>query len=360
MKKEKIFEEKPFFLKKETVTIKEDQVFVILPFKNTLVFEKIIKPVLSNVGFTCKKADDIFNSGALMQDIADSIRESAVIIADLSDKNANVFYELGIAHAFNKRVILLTQNDDDVPSDLKAYRYYKYNVNSTDGISNFEEILKKLKENIDTSLIYNFEFIEKIFDISDEKGNEVLINSEFLKQEEGSFLIWAYINESQIMPIKSGRAWTYIISHASNNGELKKITITDSDNNKKEIPIYPNLWAIGRGANENEVFWRLIFNDGVSEHHLNSNIKLKVGWHMFSAIWSKEKNFIKFYIDNICANQTNFKLWPNDFEKYVFIGTWPNRNKGHYFNSKIGNFIIYKNAISFEKLKDYYLKYKPK
>jgi len=350
MKKEIIFEEQPFFLKKEMLPIKEDQVFVILPFKNTLVFEKIIKPVLSELGFFCKKADDIFNTGSLMQDIADSIRESAVVIADLSDKNANVFYELGIAHAFHKRVILLTQNDDDIPSDLKAYRYYKYNVNNTDGINNFENILKNLKNSIDESLISNFSFSKKIFDISKIKGNEIQINSDFLKQEDGSFLIWAYLDESLITPLKSGKEWTYIISHATNNGERKKIIITDSDNNKKENLIYPNLWAIGRGANESEVLWRLIFNDGVSEYHLNSKIKLDVGWHMFSAIWSKDKDFIKFYIDTVCANQTNFKCWPIEIEKYAFIGTWPNRDKGHYFNSKIGNFIIYKNAISFDKI----------
>jgi len=359
MKKEIIFEENPFFLKKEIVPFKEDQVFVILPFKNTLVFEKIIKPVLSNVGFTCKKADDIFNTGTLMQNIADSIRESAVIIADLTDKNANVFYELGIAHAFNRKVILLTQNDEDVPSDLKAYRYYKYSVNSTDGINNFEETLRKLKENIDTSLIYNFAIKEKIFNISSEKGNEVLIDSNFLKQEEGSFLIWSYLNESLVNPSKSGDEWTYIVSHATNNGEIKKIPITDSDNNKKEIPIYPNLWAIGRGANEKEVFWRLVFNDGRSEYHLISKLELKAGWHMFSAIWSRDKDFIKFYIDNKCESQTNFKCWPTDVEKYAFIGTWPSRAKWHYFNSRIGNLIVFKNAISVEKLEDYYLSDKP-
>lgn len=359
MKKDIIFEEKPFFLKKENLPIKENQVFVILPFKNTLVFEKIIKPILLNVGFICIKADDIFHTGALMQDIADSIRESAVIIADLTDKNANVFYELGIAHAFNKRVILLTQNDEDVPSDLKAYRYFKYNVNTTDGINSFEENLRKLKESIDASFALSLDYLDKIFDISHEKGNEVQISSDFLKQEEGSFLIWAYLDDSHINYSKSGHAWTYIASHTSNNGIKKKIKITDSDNNEKEIQIYPNLWAIGRGANENEVFWRLLFNDGINEHHLISRVKLNVGWHLFSVIWSRDKDFIKLYINNRCENQINFKSWPTEFSKYVFIGTWPNKTKGHYFNSKIGNIIIFKNAIIFEKLQDYYLNNRP-
>ncbi|MBN1462117.1 MAG: hypothetical protein JXQ69_03870 [Paludibacteraceae bacterium] len=356
MKEKMFFDEKPFFLRNETVTLKENQVFVILPFKNTLVFEKIIKPVLLSVGFTCIKADDIFNTGALMQDIADSIRESAVIITDLTGKNANVFYELGIAHAFNKRVILLTQNEDDVPSDLKGYRYYEYNICSTDGIAKFEDILRKLKESIDLSLIVNNEFEEKTFDISSEKGNELQINSDFLKQEEGAFVIWAYLNDKLIHPLKTGKEFTYIASHSTNNGNRAKLKITDLDNNEKEIDIYPNLWAIGRAANENDVIWRFVFNNGNSEHHLKSKIKLEVGWHMFSVVWSKDKDFIKFYIDSKCEDQTNYKFWPTELDKHVYLGTWPNRAKVHYFDSKIGNLIIHKNAIAFEKVNDYFKK----
>lgn len=362
MRNNLVFEENPFFLNDENITIKEDQVFVILPFKHTIIFEKIVKPILANLELRCIKADDIFKTGALMQVIANSIRESAIIIADLTDRNANVFYELGLAHAFKKRVILLTQNDDDVPSDLKANKYYKYDVATTDGIANFEEVLRKLKEGIDLSLI--FEHRDKIYDISSEHGNEEQISSKFLQQQEGAISIWAFLDDFHITATTSETHWNYLISHATNSGNAKKVTYkTDVDNNgeEKEANVYPNYWAIARLANSNGVFWRFACNsDSVSKTDIRSDIKLVKGWHLFSIIWSNDKNYIKFYVDDKLGGQAEFRFWPTDFDKHVFIGTWPTRAKEFYFNSKIGNWKIYKNAISFEKMKTFYINDKPK
>ena len=55
-----------------------------------------------------------------------------MIICDLSGKNANVFYETGIAHTLGKEVILITQHDGDVPFDLRSLRYISY-LNNGEG-----------------------------------------------------------------------------------------------------------------------------------------------------------------------------------------------------------------------------------
>jgi hypothetical protein len=55
-----------------------------------------------------------------------------LIVADVTGKNPNVFYELGLAHTIGKDVIIITQSDDDVPFDLKYLRYIKY-VDNTAG-----------------------------------------------------------------------------------------------------------------------------------------------------------------------------------------------------------------------------------
>ena len=61
-----------------------------------------------------------------MEDIWESICISRLIIADVTGRNANVFYELGIAHTLGKSCVVLTQNQQDVPFDITARRYIHY------------------------------------------------------------------------------------------------------------------------------------------------------------------------------------------------------------------------------------------
>ena len=91
-------------------------------------YTDIIKPILENAGFSVDRTNDIENQRNILRDIIESIHKSDLIIADLTSANPNVFYELGLAHAFRKPVILLTQSIDEVPFDLKSYRILEYNT----------------------------------------------------------------------------------------------------------------------------------------------------------------------------------------------------------------------------------------
>jgi hypothetical protein len=55
------------------------------------------------------------------------------VICDLTGKNANVFYEAGIAHALGQDVILIAQHETDIPFDLRHIRYVKY-LNNEEGL----------------------------------------------------------------------------------------------------------------------------------------------------------------------------------------------------------------------------------
>ena len=68
------------------------------------------------------RADDIDNQQNILNDIVKSIRSSELIVADLTDPNPNVYYELGLAHAMRKRVVLMTQDLGSMPFDLRSYR----------------------------------------------------------------------------------------------------------------------------------------------------------------------------------------------------------------------------------------------
>jgi len=65
-----------------------------------------------------------------MEDIWSMILSAEVVVADITGRNANVFYELGIAHTLGKPVILITQTTEDIPFDLNRYRHVIYEDNA--------------------------------------------------------------------------------------------------------------------------------------------------------------------------------------------------------------------------------------
>lgn len=85
-----------------------------------------IKTATAAAGMHCRRADEIWENPAIIQDIVHLIDRSRVVICDCSFRNPNVFYEIGLAHMLGREVILITQNDTDVPFDLRHLRYVKY------------------------------------------------------------------------------------------------------------------------------------------------------------------------------------------------------------------------------------------
>ena len=85
-----------------------------------------LKKAAADAGFECQRADDIWEDHAVVQDIVNLIARARVVICDCSDKNANVFYEIGIAHALGKEVLLIAQAEKDVPFDLRHLRHVPY------------------------------------------------------------------------------------------------------------------------------------------------------------------------------------------------------------------------------------------
>ena len=68
--------------------------------------------------------------------------KTRVLIADCTERNPNVFYEIGIAHTLGKQVILIARSDDDIPFDLRPIRYINYKYTPR-GMSEFEGNLQK-------------------------------------------------------------------------------------------------------------------------------------------------------------------------------------------------------------------------
>jgi hypothetical protein len=103
-------------------------VFTLMPFDEAFddIYKLGIKPACESAEAYCERIDEqIFNENILSR-LYNQINKADLIVADMTGRNANVFYETGYAHALNKRVILLTQNADDIPFDLKHYPHIVY------------------------------------------------------------------------------------------------------------------------------------------------------------------------------------------------------------------------------------------
>lgn len=102
--------------------------FVIMPFGGQFddIYQKIYKPAIQSAGLEALRADDIYDNQPIIQDIKQSIKNATLILAEVTGRNPNVNYELGIAHGLEKEVIIVTSNPEDVPSDYRHLRYLRY------------------------------------------------------------------------------------------------------------------------------------------------------------------------------------------------------------------------------------------
>ncbi len=118
--------------------------FVLMPFDTEFdaIFDKLITPTLEEVGYDVKRADSILNQQNILKDILRGIAEADLVVADLTSLNANVFYELGIAHTLLRPTVLLAQSNKDVPFDLSSYRVILYSTHFVEA----PQLSKKLKE----------------------------------------------------------------------------------------------------------------------------------------------------------------------------------------------------------------------
>ncbi len=111
--------------------------FGIMPFDTA--FDPVwqtIRDVAEDDPFNtkCIRADDVARSGCIMEDVLEYIAKARLVVADLTGRNPNVFYELGIAHACkpSATVVLLSQSIDDVPFDLRHLRCHVYRSDLSD------------------------------------------------------------------------------------------------------------------------------------------------------------------------------------------------------------------------------------
>lgn len=107
-----------------------DTCFVMMPFGQWYdrYYQEIYIPAIRDAGFEPIRADELFSTGSVVEQIWEQIEKSKVLLAELTEKNPNVFYELGLAHAAKKPVVFTSGRVEDVPFDLRHLRVIVYEV----------------------------------------------------------------------------------------------------------------------------------------------------------------------------------------------------------------------------------------
>jgi len=145
--------------------------FVIMPFGNRqtepdrareldLLYDRLIKPAVESVAIpgrpgehvVCHRGDKEPRPGEVITHIIENLVSADIAIADLTGRNANVFYELGVRHAVNDNTILIARTEEDIPFDLRGQRFFIYRLDLEGGlllrdalVQAIEDILKAPK-----------------------------------------------------------------------------------------------------------------------------------------------------------------------------------------------------------------------
>ncbi len=113
------------------IAVDRPAAFVIMPFRKTWsarVYDELIEPAVRTSGMECHRGDKIARVSDMMPNIWSALLTAGIAIVDISALNANVFYELGLAHALGKDVIVLKQAGARVPADFRGAHYHQYKL----------------------------------------------------------------------------------------------------------------------------------------------------------------------------------------------------------------------------------------
>jgi hypothetical protein len=111
----------------------ERHAFVLMPFRpawSRPVYE-MMRRAAHGLDLVVQRSDDISAPGRITEQIVDAIATADLIVADITDLNPNVMWEMGVAHALGKQVVMLNQRRDDSPFDIRDYRQLEYQEDPT-------------------------------------------------------------------------------------------------------------------------------------------------------------------------------------------------------------------------------------
>lgn len=280
-------------------------VFMVMPFSEDYLslYNHLKEYFKDNFLFT--NAGDLDNQQNILQDIIEGIGNADVVIADLTNLNPNVFYELGLAHAMNKKVIIITQDINDLPFDLRSYRAVEYSL-QFNKLPDFENELKKLLPGaIDGTIKFGNPVTDYLPDFKllyerniDSCENEIVTeNLENEEQEEGEdgFLDYiAEIEENTNLMTEEINAISEEMEKMTNsidfsNNEIDRVNSLSGQSNGKasfirgicrklSVPVISFSDKFNEHTSKIENYWLKVENNYLKlldDKHLQSEVNIK-------------------------------------------------------------------------------------
>lgn len=133
-------------------SVSQKSCFVISPIgskgtdiraRSDQVFKHIINPVVSDLGYKADRADKITEPGMITDQIIEHLIVDDLVVADLTGRNANVFYELAIRHAVRKPIAIMISDGEDIPFDVSQSRAIQFNYRDLDSVAECKIELEK-------------------------------------------------------------------------------------------------------------------------------------------------------------------------------------------------------------------------
>lgn len=174
------------------------------------VHKRVFKEVCKDNDIECWRVDEKFELGPITREIVKGILDADILIADLTDKYANVFYEVGIAHSISNKTILIAQEKDrdKLAFDLAFYKIIFYE-NTYDGFlklhSDLDVAIKSILSNEQDDRHTIKELVTSYLPTPPKFEGGI---TEFLKDFH-SFSHRDFLNESDdlIIVLNDGRSW---------------------------------------------------------------------------------------------------------------------------------------------------------
>lgn len=159
--------------------------FAIMPFQDfDNQWELAFKPAIQEAGLEPLRADEkSLGTNAIVRDITKCIFNARLIVADVSGRNPNVLYELGLAHAAKKPVVILVQDELDVPFDLRHIRYLKYSERKLPQLK--PELTERIKNTMAMEVNDQPDFFPELKMMSESE----MVELEYLRQKSKPFKI---------------------------------------------------------------------------------------------------------------------------------------------------------------------------
>lgn len=270
------------------------KVFVIMPFTDDF-FEsyEMIKEHFSE-DFEFSHAGDEDNQQNILADIIPPIYSADIVLADLTGLNPNVMYELGIAHSFNKKTIMITRDDlSDLPFDLKQYRAKDYSTH----FKKFYDLIAYLEKNLqgakDGSVIFNNpvgDFMEHSKIAPEELFRKEIIKVDIPEGEKGFLDFLAEIEEDTQMMTT----------------DIQKMSSEMEEMNAGVSECTAEINRVNKSGGSGTASFIRKQSKKAAEHIETFSKQLKIHNITISSYWSKiEKNILGLLENNIAAKAEN-------------------------------------------------------